>query len=157
MTPAEEIYKDIIHRSWPEDPAVFRKHPRMPLDERAKIFAPFAALRGHSDRLSAETEKLLRRSRVSLSEEESAALSDRLLRVKCGMTVTATYFIPDVSDGDVGYYVSLTGYVEAFDPIFRTIRIRTGEQSEKGDAVKTIHFDDLLDIVDAGAAGPMSG
>ncbi len=146
MTSAEETYKDIIRRSWPEDPSIFRKHPRMPLDERAKIFAPFAALRGHSDRLSEETGKLFRRSRVTLSEEEAAVLSDRLRQIRCGMAVTVTFFIPDTPNGDVGYYVPLTGQVEAIDPVFRTIQIHTGERSEKGDIIKTIRFDDLLDI-----------
>ncbi|MCD7763937.1 MAG: hypothetical protein LUI14_12240 [Lachnospiraceae bacterium] len=148
MTSAEETYKDIIHRSWPADPVIFRKHPRMPLEERAKIFAPFAALRGHSDRLSEESGKLLRSSRVSLSEEEAAVLSDRLSRMKRGSIVTVTYFIPDTPDGDVGCYVPLTGRVAALDTVFRTMQLRTGDPSEKDEAVKTIRFDDLIDISD---------
>ncbi|MCC8105842.1 MAG: YolD-like family protein [Clostridiales bacterium] len=152
MTLAEEKYKDIIHRSWPADPSIFRKHPRMALDERAKIFAPFAALRGHSDRLSKETERLLRSSRICLSDEEAAVLSDKLLQVKRGMILMVTYFMPDTPDGDVGYYVSQTGRVSAFDTIFRTIQLSTGEQSEKGEVIKEIKFDDLLDITDCGTS-----
>ena len=36
-------YSDILHLSRPEPPV---KHPRMALSNRAKIFSPFAALRG---------------------------------------------------------------------------------------------------------------
>ncbi|MCD7865016.1 MAG: hypothetical protein LUG54_03190 [Clostridiales bacterium] len=54
----------------------------MPLSERAKIFAPFAALRGHSDRLSEETGKLLKREKMEVSEEKAEILSGKLLRVK---------------------------------------------------------------------------
>ena len=36
-------YADILHLSRPEPPV---KYPRMALSNRAKIFSPFAALRG---------------------------------------------------------------------------------------------------------------
>lgn len=58
MTTAEEKYKDIINKHWDSNPSFFIKHPRMPLEERAKIFAPFAALRGHSERLQEEADRL---------------------------------------------------------------------------------------------------
>ena len=35
------------------------KHPRMSVTDRAKIFHPFAALRGHSEALDATAEKKL--------------------------------------------------------------------------------------------------
>ncbi|MCD7825919.1 MAG: YolD-like family protein [Clostridiaceae bacterium] len=146
MTEAEEKYKDIIHKTWPADPSIYRKHPKMPLQDRAKIFAPFAALRGHSDRLSEETGKLLRSNKVELSEEEAAVLSDKLLQVKKGMTITVHYFEPDSEGGSVGYDVSLTGTVAEIDAIFRFLKINTGETSEKGEIVKTVKFDDLLDV-----------
>ncbi len=58
MTEAEEKYKDIINLSWDSDPVFFIRHPRMSLQERAKIFSPFAPLRGHSDRLQEEADKI---------------------------------------------------------------------------------------------------
>lgn len=33
------------------------KHPRMSMESRAKIFAPFAALRGHAEALDATAEQ----------------------------------------------------------------------------------------------------
>ena len=39
-------YADILHLSRPEPPV---KYPRMALSNRAKIFSPFAALRGFDD------------------------------------------------------------------------------------------------------------
>ncbi len=152
MTEAEEKYKDIIHQTWPTDPSIYRRHPKMPLQDRAKIFAPFAALRGHSDRLSEETGKLLRSNRIELSEEEAAILSDKLLHVKRGMTVTVIYFESDNADSmgsedrNIGYYISLTGTVAEMDAIFRFLKINTGETSDKGEVVKPIKFDDLLDV-----------
>ncbi|MCD7954647.1 MAG: hypothetical protein LUG93_02590 [Lachnospiraceae bacterium] len=145
-TEAEIKYKDIIHRSWPADPSIYRKHPKMSLQDRAKIFAPFAALRGHSDRLFEETGRLLRTTRAALSEEESAILSGKLLQVRKGMKVTVLYFEPDSSDEETGYYISLTGTVSELDTIFHSIKINTGEMTEKGELQQSIRFDDLMDI-----------
>lgn len=47
------IYADIIHQPRPES-----SHPRMRREERAKLFAPFAALSGH-DQAVHDREKVL--------------------------------------------------------------------------------------------------
>lgn len=39
-------YADILDKSRPDSPESRRKHPRMSLQSRAKIFSPFASLRG---------------------------------------------------------------------------------------------------------------
>ena len=50
-------YKDIINLPYPRDDWNFlMKHPRMSMQDRAKIFAPFAALRGHSTALAKTAE-----------------------------------------------------------------------------------------------------
>lgn len=41
----------ILHASRPEPP---HNHPRMPMSNRAKIFSPFAALRGYEDEIASE-------------------------------------------------------------------------------------------------------
>lgn len=38
-------YADILDKSRPDSPESRRKHPRMSLQSRAKIFSPFAPLR----------------------------------------------------------------------------------------------------------------
>lgn len=54
-TPAGQLvarkYADILDKQRPQSEQSLRKHPRMPLQNRAKIFAPFAALRGYEDKL----------------------------------------------------------------------------------------------------------
>ena len=50
-------YSDIIDLPYPRDDWNFlMKHPRMSMEDRAKIFAPFAALRGHSTALAKTAE-----------------------------------------------------------------------------------------------------
>ena len=49
----EHKYDDIIHLPHP----VSKKHPQMPMIDRAAQFSPFAALTGHTDAIK-ETERL---------------------------------------------------------------------------------------------------
>lgn len=49
-----EKYADIIEMQRPDSPASRRKHPRMSMENRAKIFAPFAALRGYEEELDGQ-------------------------------------------------------------------------------------------------------
>ena len=50
-------YEDIVNTPWPrgEERTEFREH--MSLDDRAKIFAPFAALKGFYEALACYTEE----------------------------------------------------------------------------------------------------
>ena len=48
-----EEYSDIINLPHPES----RSHPRMPMENRAAQFAPFAALTGYGDTVDRMTEK----------------------------------------------------------------------------------------------------
>ena len=51
-------YRDIIGLPYPQNDWNFlMKHPRMSMTDRAKIFHPFAALRGHSEALDATAER----------------------------------------------------------------------------------------------------
>lgn len=50
----KEKYKDIIHAQRPPVP---EKHPRMTLLNRAKIFSPFAALRGYDEKIDEQNVK----------------------------------------------------------------------------------------------------
>ena len=77
--------------------------------DRAKIFAPFAALRGLEESVEAQT--VVRVRRRSLSEDEQEALerrlqalsdlcrSSRVLR-EVPVTVTVSWFLPDGTPSD---------------------------------------------------------
>ena len=76
-----------------QPPRATRKYPRMALSNRAKIFSPFAALRGFDDEISSEGASKLLVKKVELSDEEKNTLSDKLLQVKKGMKVVVRYFM----------------------------------------------------------------
>ena len=144
---ADQKYADILQMERPE-PSV--KHPRMSLGSRAKIFSPFAALRGFDDELAEEGAQTLRVARAELSEEEKAALSAKLAGLRRGMTITVRYFVPDLlcpADPPVGRYRTVTGAVQALDPVRKTLRLaldspHTGPGVEK-EKVVTIPFAEI--------------
>jgi hypothetical protein len=64
-------YSDIIDLPYPRDDWNFlMKHPRMSMEERAKIFAPFAALRGHNTALAKTAERKLESVEHELTLED---------------------------------------------------------------------------------------
>ena len=147
-------YADILHLERPE-PSV--KHSRMSVPNRAKIFSPFAALRGFDDELAEEGAQTLRVPKAELSEEEKSALSARLAGLRRGMSVTVRYFQPDLccpADPPVGRYQTVTGVVQALDPIAKTLRLAL-EGQPKGpglekEKVVTIPFAEIETLQESG-------
>ena len=88
-------YGDILEMERPQTEESLRKHPRMTLQNRAKIFSPFSPLRGYDEQLAAEKQRTERVTKRILTEEEMSALSDRLMQVTKGMTITVRYFKED--------------------------------------------------------------
>ena len=140
-------YADILQMERPEPSA---KHPRMSLGSRAKIFSPFAALRGFDDELAEEGAQTLRVPKAELSDEEKAALSAKLATLRRGMAVTVRYFVPDLlcpASPPVGRYQTVTGTVQTLDPVQKTLRLvldspHTGPGVEK-EKVVVIPLEDI--------------
>lgn len=124
-------YDDIINLPYPNnDWNTLIKHPRMSIENRAKIFAPFAALRGHSDaieetaerRLTIRQDELMEDSRLEL-DEVLGTLAERLQQGEHPV-VKVSYFVQDrvLAEG-VGTYEELEGTVAKLDAITQTIQI----------------------------------
>ncbi|MBP1757002.1 MAG: hypothetical protein H6Q59_3400, partial [Firmicutes bacterium] len=45
-------YDDILHTEYPLKNRDIIKHPKMTIEDRAKIFAPFAALKGYEEAIA---------------------------------------------------------------------------------------------------------
>ena len=136
-------YADILHLSRPEPPV---KHPRMALSNRAKIFSPFAVLRGFDDEISSEGASKLLVKKVELSDEEKNTLSDKLLQVKKGMKVVVRYFVKAAES--TGKYISLTGTV------YRELKVMKDSDRKAVGIEKElpviIPFDDIADLAGEG-------
>ena len=108
----EHRYDDII--DLPHH--VSRKHPQMPLMDRAAQFAPFAALTGHEAAIK-ETARLTEEE-IELDENSKELLDLRLQKLQEHLaeqpTVTVTYFCPDEKKAG-GSYETVTGKVKKVD------------------------------------------
>lgn len=126
-------YDDILHLPHPTS----KKHPRMPIPDRAAIFSPFAALSGHGAAI-AETARLTER-RVELDEDTKAELDQRqamlLEHIEEQPEVTVTWFQPDEwKDG--GAYVTVTGRLKKIDEAARILVLQDGTSIPLDDVVR---------------------
>ena len=100
---------------------------KMPRNDRAKQFMPFAALKGLPEALAKKERVTVQR--IELSECMAEELNRKFLLLERGKMVTVTYYLQ-------GEYVKMTGLVAMIDNNYRILRI-----------VDTrIHFDDVIDI-----------
>lgn len=95
--------------------------------ERAKQFAPFAALKGYDDLISEMN--MDKFERMILSEEDARILSDRLSQLHRGMIISVQYY--DACTISAEY-----GVVSEVESALRFIRINK----------KQIYMDDIIDI-----------
>ena len=133
-------YADILRMSRPEPPA---DHPRMSLQNRAKIFSPFAALRGYEEEIADQN----RVHEQDISDEDKNALSDKLFQCKRGTVVTARYFRKDETYAPLGSYCTVTGPVQRVDPVERVLVLQEPVPGPHDKAVPVrIGFDDLVGL-----------
>ena len=147
-------YKEVMLRGRPcHDPgSSFRiKHPKMPCSRRAKIFAPFDALRGFNEAVASK--EVIYTGRPELSEDEKEQLNDKLAVLhkltinreeakKNAPIVTVTYYQPCLDEtnesyGTDGTFETVTGICNRVDVVI-TCTIRVGNQS--------IPLEDLISI-----------
>lgn len=133
-------YQDILHLSRPE-PSY--RHPRMPVAGRAKIFSPFAALRGYEEEIAEEEWKKKRVPKKLLSEEKSLQISALLSHVEKGTHLTVRYFKADMRHSatpPLGIYKEVSGIVTRIDSVFQKLVISDGETET------VISFESLSEI-----------
>lgn len=136
LLPSDFKYRSVYLRGRPaheRTDAFSQRHPKMDVGRRAKLFAPFAALRGFDGELEAAQTVFV--PRRALSAEESAVLDARLRQLHAAtqnsrmvrdapVTVRAVYFVPCADPrraacGTPGQYVTVTGVCRFVDPDVR--------------------------------------
>lgn len=86
----------------------------MPIEERAKQFMPFAALRGLPEALAAKEKVLI--PKIELSPEMAEELDRKMHLIAKGKMATVVYFCN-------GEYIKLTGLVARIDETSRLLQI----------------------------------
>lgn len=104
-----------------------KSHDKMPIEERAKQFMPFAALRGLPDAL-AKKEKILVQ-KIELSPEMEEELDRQMHLLAKGKMATVVYF-------QSGEYIKITGLVARIDETSRLLQIVNTK----------IQFEDILQV-----------
>lgn len=87
---------------------------KMPIEERAKQFMPFAALRGLPDALAAKEKVLV--PKIELSPEMAEELDRQMHQIAKGKMATVIYF-------NNGEYIKITGLVARIDETSRILQI----------------------------------
>lgn len=102
------------------------KH-KMPIEDRAKQFMPFAALKGLPDALAAKEKVTV--PKIELSEEMAEELDRKMHELVKGGIASVVYFHRDE-------YIKITGMVARIDETSRLLQIVNTK----------IPFDDILEI-----------
>ena len=127
-------YDDILHLPHPTS----KRHPRMPIADRAAQFSPFAALTGHKAAIE-ETARVTDR-RIELDEDAKEQLDQTLQllmeRIDEQPEITVTWFSPDKKKAG-GQYHTATGKLKRIDTQESRLILTDGTQ---------IPLEDLLRI-----------
>lgn len=128
-------YADLLPLSRPEP-----IKPRMSVFNRAKIFSPFAALRGYEEEIAAERLEHTKTQRIELSDEGKEKIGAKLMQLQKGEAITVRYFTD-------GYYEDLAGKVENIDGIYKELKLSTGMKNAIGKELPMIiPFEDILEV-----------
>ena len=122
---AIEKYGDIINLGHPTS----KKHPRMPVRDRAAQFAPFAALVGYDD--AVEEVARVTDEMIEQSEELKATLNEKLFslreRICTRPSVSVTYFVPDEKKSG-GEYKLYIGRLKRLDDVEAAMMFEDGKR-----------------------------
>ena len=125
-------YDDIINLPHPTS----KRHPRMPIRDRAAIFSPFAALSGHGAAI-AETARLTEQ-KIELDEDTKAELDRRQAVLLEYMDeqpeITITWFRPDERK-EGGAYRLATGRLKKLRELERILVLTDGTEIPLEDVV----------------------
>lgn len=101
----------------------------MPISERAKQFAPFAAVGGLDAALAKKEKEHSRKARIEIMEDEAAGINAKLSELYVGEFAEIIYY-------NRGHYVTVSGEVQLID-VRRRLLVIDGRE---------VHFKDLYSI-----------
>ena len=116
-------YGDMIHLSRP-----ISRHPKMSVENRAKLFAPFSALRGFDIEILTKEQDRMLVSRVTFGTDQQELLRHRLNDLRSGQRVTVTHFVlaKELESIPLGEYVTQTGQVRRVDDFYQVLVLDRG-------------------------------
>lgn len=133
-------YGDMIHLSRP-----ISRHPKMSVENRAKLFTPFSALWGFDIEILTKEQDRLLVSRVTLGTDQQELIRHRLNDIRSGQRVTVTYFslIKELEGIPLGEYVTQIGRVQRVDDFYQVLVLDNA----------VVAFEDIRELVINGGEG----
>ena len=107
-------YQDILYCSRPVS-----RHPKMSIENRAKLFTPFSALRGFDIEILTQEQDRLLVPQISLASDREEEIYRVLNGLHQGDWVTVTYFVPvkHIAQQLLGEYTVVSGEVKRVDDV----------------------------------------
>lgn len=107
-------YQDILYCSRPVS-----RHPKMSIENRAKLFTPFSALRGFDIEILTQEQDRLLMPQISLASDREEEIYRLLNGLHQGDWATVTYFVPvkHIAGQLLGEYTVASGAVKKVDDV----------------------------------------
>ena len=107
-------YQDILYCSRPVS-----RHPKMSIENRAKLFTPFSALRGFDIEILTQEQDRLLVPQISLPSDREEEIYRVLNGLHQGDWATVTYFVPvkHIAQQLLGEYTVVSGEVKRVDDV----------------------------------------
>ena len=107
-------YQDILYCSRPVS-----RHPKMSIENRAKLFTPFSALRGFDIEILTQEQDRLLMPQISLASDREEEIYRVLNGLHQGDWATVTYFLPvkHIAQQLLGEYTEVSGEVKRVDDV----------------------------------------
>lgn len=107
-------YQDILYCSRPVS-----RHPKMSIENRAKLFTPFSALRGFDIEILTQEQDRLLVPQISLASDREEEIYRVLNGMHQGDWATVTYFVPvkHIAQQLLGEYTVVSGEVKRVDDV----------------------------------------
>ena len=107
-------YQDILYCSRP-----ISRHPKMSIENRAKLFTPFSALRGFDIEILTQEQDRLLMPQISLASDREEEIYRVLNGLHQGDWATVTYFVPvkHIAQQLLGEYTVVSGEVKRVDDV----------------------------------------
>ena len=107
-------YQDILYCSRPVS-----RHPKMSIENRAKLFTPFSALRGFDIEILTQEQDRLLMPQISLASDREEEIYRVLNGLPQGDWATVTYFVPvkHIAQQLLGEYTVVSGEVKRVDDV----------------------------------------
>ena len=107
-------YQDILYCSRPVS-----RHPKMSIENRAKLFTPFSALRGFDIEILTQEQDRLLMPQISLASDREEEIYRVLNGLHQGDWATVTYFVPvkHIAQQLLGEYTVVSGEVKRVDDV----------------------------------------